>query len=118
MLLFLWLSFSGPLPLKPRVTSSKVALPEATNLVPSAEVRVAGVKVGKVSDVDEDPQGNATLATIELKRKYAPIHHDARFGLRQKSIIGETYVEMTIGSKQAPALPEEGVSEDRRTCKR
>jgi virulence factor Mce-like protein len=109
MLLFLWLSFSGPLPLRPSGYEFKVALPEATNLVPSAEVRVAGVQVGTVTEVDGDPEGNATLATIELERKFAPIHRDAQFSLRQKSIIGETYVEMTTGTKKAPRLPEEGV---------
>ncbi len=109
MLLFLWLSFSGPLPLKPTSYQFKVAMPEATNLVAPAEVRVAGVRIGKVAKIEEDPAGNALLATIEIKRKFAPIRRDARFSLRQKSIIGETYVDMTIGTKKAAALPEDGV---------
>ncbi len=82
---------------------------EATNLVAPAEVRIAGVKVGNVAKIEEDPEGNAALATIEIKRKFAPIRRDARFSLRQKSIIGETYVDMTVGTKNAAALPEDGV---------
>ena len=109
VLLFLWLSFSGPLPLKPSSYQFKVAMTEATNLVAPAEVRIAGVKVGNVAKIEEDPEGNATLATIEIKRKFAPIRRDARFSLRQKSIIGETYVDMTVGTKKAAALPEDGV---------
>ena len=67
------------------------------------------MKVGNVVKIEEDPEGNATLATIEIKRKFAPIRRDARFSLRQKSIIGETYVDMTVGTRNAAALPEDGV---------
>ena len=61
MLLFLWLSFSGPLPLKPTSYQFKVAMTEATNLVAPAEVRMAGVKIGNVAKIEEDPEGNARL---------------------------------------------------------
>ena len=43
LLLFLWLSFGGPIPLKPKGYQFKVAFPEATQLGLEADVRVAGV---------------------------------------------------------------------------
>ena len=46
LLLFLWLSFGGPIPLKPKGYQVKVAFPEATQLGLEADVRVAGVSVG------------------------------------------------------------------------
>ena len=65
-------------------------------------MRVAGVSVGKVRDKALDPKHpNRTVATIELTRKYAPIASDARAILRQKTLLGETYVELTPG-EQAP----------------
>ncbi len=58
------------------------------------------------------------MATIELDRKYAPIAHDARAILRQKTLLGETYVELTLGHpKQAGTVPEGGFLADGRVAK-
>ncbi len=108
LLLFLWLSFGGPIPLKPKGYRFQIAFPEATTLADEADVRVSGVSVGKVKDLQPDPAGNRSLATIEMQRAYAPIHKDARATLRQKTLLGETYVELTLGSKKAPLVPEDG----------
>ena len=48
LLLFLWVSFGGPIPLKPNGYQFKVNVPEATQLGLEADVREAGVTVGKV----------------------------------------------------------------------
>ena len=106
LLLFLWLSFGGPIPLKPKAYQVKVAFEEATTLAEQADIRVAGVSVGKVVSKELDPRGNGTLATLEIERKYAPIRKDAKAMLRQKTLLGETYVELQIGSKGAPKLAE------------
>jgi phospholipid/cholesterol/gamma-HCH transport system substrate-binding protein len=107
LLLFLWLSFGGAIPLKPQAYRFKVAFPEASQLGLEADVRVAGVSVGKVRGKELDPQGGGrTVATIELDRRFAPIHADARAILRQKTLLGETYVELTPGTKAAPTVKE------------
>ena len=110
LLLFLWLSFGGATPLKPKGYRFEVAFPEATQLAIEADVRVAGVPVGKVRGKEKltTKTGNRTVATIELERRYAPIARDARAALRQKTLLGETYVELTTGSPGAPSLPEGG----------
>src|SRR5207249_7224520 len=65
LLLFLWLSFGGSIPLEPQKYRIKVAFPEATQLGLEADVRVAGVSVGKVVGKELDPKGgNRTLATL------------------------------------------------------
>src|SRR4051812_14803311 len=106
LLLFLWLSFGGPIPLKPKGYEVKVAFPEATTLATEADVRIAGVSVGKVRKLDVDPGANRTLATIELDPQFAPLHQDARAILRQKTLLGETYVELTPG--HGKGIPEGG----------
>src|SRR4051812_7205546 len=106
LLLFLWLSFGGTVPLKPKGYRFQVAFPEATQLGPEADVRIAGVTVGKVREKKRDPRSNRTLATIEVQRRYAPIPADTRAILRQKTLLGETYVELTPGSPGARRLPE------------
>ncbi len=108
LLLFLWLSFGGPVPLKPKGYRVQVGFPEATQLATQADVRVAGVSVGKVVAKRRDPASNRTLATIELERRYAPLRSDARATLRQKTLLGETFVELTLGTDDAPFVEENG----------
>ena len=112
LLLFLWLSFGGPIPLKPKGYRFDVAVPEATTLAEQADVRIAGVSVGKVVAKELDKKSSRTLATIELERKFAPIRQGARAMLRQKTLLGETYVELHPGPKTAPEIPEEGRLDD------
>jgi phospholipid/cholesterol/gamma-HCH transport system substrate-binding protein len=107
LLLFLWLSFGGPVPLKPKGYRVTVNFPEATTLAQEADVRVAGVPVGKVRKIDVGDGTNRTVATIELERRFAPLRTDARAVLRQKTLLGETYVELTPG-KSTKTIPEGG----------
>jgi phospholipid/cholesterol/gamma-HCH transport system substrate-binding protein len=106
LLLFLWLSFGGPIPLKPKGYQVRIAFPEATTLATEADVRIAGVSVGKVRKLDVDRGANRTMATLELESAYAPLHQDARAILRQKTLLGETYVELTPG--HGKKIPEGG----------
>jgi phospholipid/cholesterol/gamma-HCH transport system substrate-binding protein len=108
LLLFLWISFGGVVPFKPKGYRIEVAFPEAVALAQQADVRVAGVSVGKVVSKTLDPAGNRTLATLQIDNQYAPIRKDARAILRQKTLLGETYVELTTGHKGSPTIPEGG----------
>ncbi|MEY2532225.1 MAG: phospholipid/cholesterol/gamma-HCH transport system substrate-binding protein [bacterium] len=114
LLLFLWLSFGGPVPLKPQGYRIKVAFPEAAQLGLEADVRIAGVNIGKVRAKDIDPRRrNRTIATIEVDPSYAPIARDARAMLRQKTLLGETYVEISPGRRdRAGAVPDKGFLAD------
>ena len=110
LLLFLWLAFGGSIPLAPRGYQFHVEFPEATQLAKEADVRISGVPVGKVKDLQPDVKTGLTNATIELDAKYAPVPRDARAILRQKTLLGETYVELTPGSRgnKKMALKEDG----------
>ncbi|HEX2467023.1 MAG TPA: MlaD family protein [Solirubrobacterales bacterium] len=107
LLLFLWLAFGGPIPLRPEGYRFQVPFDEATQLAVESDVRISGVSVGKVKRIDLDDQGFAE-ATIEVDERYAPVPSDTRAILRQKTLLGETYVELTPGSDDAPTLPEGG----------
>jgi phospholipid/cholesterol/gamma-HCH transport system substrate-binding protein len=106
LLLFLWLSFGGPVPLNPKGYQVKIDFPEATTLASEADVRIAGVSVGKVRKLEVQRGANRTVATLELDSAFAPLHQDARAILRQKTLLGETYVELTPG--HGKAVPEGG----------
>jgi virulence factor Mce-like protein len=106
LLLYLWSAFGGPVPLKPRGYQFKASFAEATQLAQEADVRVSGVTVGKVKKIELGDDGR-TQATIQIDEKYAPVPTDSRAILRQKTLLGETYVEMTPGTKGAGMLAED-----------
>jgi phospholipid/cholesterol/gamma-HCH transport system substrate-binding protein len=106
LLLFLWKAFGGPVPLAPKGYRVHVDFPEATQLADQADVRISGVPVGKVVFLAQ--RGQRTDATLQLDSKYAPLARDARAILRTKTLLGETYVELSPGSPDAPKLPEGG----------
>jgi phospholipid/cholesterol/gamma-HCH transport system substrate-binding protein len=108
LLLFLWVTFGGPVPFKPESYRFTADFPEAITLQKEADVRIGGVSVGKVKQLslapDEECQQdpatcNTTRATIEIDPQYAPISSDAKAILRQKTLLGETYIEITPGSQ-------------------
>lgn len=103
--LFLWLAFGGPVPLKPEGYRIEIPLKEASQLEQESDVRISGVSVGKVKRIDLDDRGRAS-ATIELEPEYAPVPADTRAMLRQKTLLGETYVELTPGDDTVAGLPE------------
>ena len=108
ILLFLWLSFGGPVPLRSEGYRFKVAVPEATSLAVESDVRISGVNVGKVKSKELSPGGNRTLLEVEIKPRYAPLPRDLRAILRQKTLLGETYLEISPGDSSGPKLADGG----------
>ncbi len=106
--LFLWIAFGGPLPLKPEGYRFTVPFKEATQLAVQSDVRISGVSVGKVKSINLADNGLAD-ASIEVDSQYAPVPADTRAILRQKTLLGETYVELTPGDRDGPKLPEGGM---------
>ncbi len=107
LLLFLWSAFGGPVPLKPHGYRFEASFLEATQLAAEADVRISGVSVGKVKKIELADDGRSD-ATIELRQEFAPLPADTRAILRQKTLLGEIYVELTPGSAKVDALPEDG----------
>jgi phospholipid/cholesterol/gamma-HCH transport system substrate-binding protein len=108
LILFLWLAFGGPIPLKPKGYRFTVSFKEAGQLAQEADVRISGVSVGKVKLIEPDPRTGESDATIELDERYAPLPRGTRAMLRQKTLLGETYVALTPGTPGAGTLPEGG----------
>src|SRR4051794_12960467 len=107
LLLFLRLAFGGPVPLKPKGYRFTTSFGEATQLAKEADVRISGVSVGKVKQIETGSDGRSK-ATIELESRYSPLPKDSKAILRQKTLLGETYVELTPGDKSAGTIPEDG----------
>src|SRR4051812_2753854 len=108
LLTFLWISFGGSVPLKPKQYELTVNFPEATTIAEAADVRIAGVTVGKVRSKRLDKGANRTKVVLRIDPKFAPIPKDARAVLRQKTLLGETFVELSPGDPSAGELPDGG----------
>src|SRR3954451_6969647 len=108
LLIFLWLSFGGPIPLKPQNYRLSVNVPEAATLANQADVRMSGITIGKVVGKQLDKGGVATKVTLNIDPKFAPVASDAKFILRQKTLLGETYVELSPGDPRKGTLPDGG----------
>jgi phospholipid/cholesterol/gamma-HCH transport system substrate-binding protein len=102
ILLFLWVTFGGPTPLAAKGYLVKVPFTEAAQLANQSDVRISGVSVGKVQKIELSPDKKHALATLEIDDKYAPLPTNTKAILRQKTLLGETYVELTPGSPRGP----------------
>jgi phospholipid/cholesterol/gamma-HCH transport system substrate-binding protein len=85
----------------------------ANGLQPGSLVRIAGVNVGKVTSVSEEPgcksassTPNACQAadvTMNISNQGLPIHDDATFAIRPRIFLeGNFFVDVSPGTPQAP----------------
>jgi phospholipid/cholesterol/gamma-HCH transport system substrate-binding protein len=109
LLMFLWESFGGPLPLKPKGYRMTVAFPRVLALAEESNVRINGVDIGHVISVKKGVEGR-TIATMEVSGKYAPIRANMHAIIRQKTLLGETYVQLIPqgNGHQGPYLADNG----------
>lgn len=110
VLLYLWITFGGSTPLKPKGYRVYIRFPEAVQLADEADVRIAGVPVGKVVKIQPDAADDRTRATLELKSQFAPLPRDTHAMLRLKSLLGETYVELSPGDRQRNGVLADGAT--------
>ena len=104
LLLFLWISFGGSTSLGPRGYELSAEFDQAAELGSQADVRISGVSVGKVISVGLDRRTGLTRAVVEIDPGFAPRPADTRAILRQKTLLGETYIELSPGSPSARKL--------------
>ena len=107
ILTYLWTSFGGPTPISAKGYRFQADFEEATQLADNADVRISGVTVGHVKKSEQ--VDNSTRVEIEIDHRYAPIPNDTEATLRQKTLLGETYVELTPGSQESGNLAEGGL---------
>lgn len=75
---------------------------DASPLLVGNEVRLDGVKVGKITKLKVvDKQAEVTM---QLSDSALPLHSDAHLTIRPVSLLGERYVDLDRGSVKAPTL--------------
>lgn len=108
ILLFLWVTFGGPTPFRAKPYEIKIPFDEATQLAEQSDVRISGVNVGKVQNIVLAPNRHQAMATVDIDDKYAPLPDRTRAILRTKTLLGETYIELTPGPQNGPQLADGG----------
>jgi virulence factor Mce-like protein len=104
LLIFLWISFGGTLPFNAQGYRFSVEFNQATELASNAQVEIAGVTVGHVTSVGLDHKTGLTRAVIQIDHQYVPRPSDTRAILRQKTLLGETYVQLSPGNPHVRKL--------------
>ena len=93
---FLWVNSGGKLPLmSQRDYVVSVDVPDVGNVVYFSDVMVAGVKVGKVTKVEA--RGDHARVELALDDNIAPLHEGAKLQVRAKSLIEESFLEISDG---------------------
>ncbi len=108
LLLFLWVVFGGATPLRAKGYRITAQFRQAGQLAQEADVRISGVPVGKVKSIDTNNVTGASDVVLEIKHRYAPLPRNTRLRLRSKTLLGETYVELTPGDRSSGILPDGG----------
>ena len=106
LLLFVWSAFGGPTPLAAQGYKLRMPLTQINQLAEQSQVKISGLEVGRVSDIQlgqGDERGEANV-TLEIEPEYAPLPVDTRAILRAKSLLGEAYVELAPGNRSSGML--------------
>jgi virulence factor Mce-like protein len=103
---YIWTSFGGSVPFQASGYRVTVTFPQASNLYPGDDVRIAGINVGQVAAVTR--VGTEAKVTMQLQPRYAPLRADTRAILRTKTLLGEAYIELAPGNDHAPAIADGG----------
>lgn len=83
----------------------KADLASATQLKPGSEVRIAGLRVGKVTGIEASPD-DGSIVTLEIDRAGRPVGEDAEVVVRPRLVLeGNAYVDLSPGTPGAPELP-------------
>ena len=66
-------------------------------------MRIAGVNVGKVTEIEGKPGSDAAVVTMEINGKGLPIHKDATMKIRPRIFLeGNFFVDVSPGTPSAP----------------
>ena len=78
---------------------------DAGNIIPGEQVKIAGVKVGKVTSVTPTPQAKAAVVLDISNDGFKDFREDASCEIRPQALIGEKYVDCLPTQPRVPGTP-------------
>ncbi|KRC53795.1 MULTISPECIES: MlaD family protein [unclassified Nocardioides] len=89
----------------------EVTVVDAGQLENGADVRVSGVRVGEVTDIEL--KGDKARLLLDLADGVLPLHNDASIQFKPVNLLGESYVDLNPGSDDAPFMDNAVIPEER-----
>lgn len=83
-------------------TTVRTTLVDAGALEEGNEVRVAGVRLGEISEIQLN--GKQADVTLKVDEAVLPLHDDASLSVKPVNLLGENYIDLDPGSEDAPYL--------------
>jgi virulence factor Mce-like protein len=81
----------------------KAQFATAVDIAPKSPVRIAGVPVGQVTQIQRD--GNTGVVTMEISSAGLPIHRDASAKIRARILLeGNWFVDLQPGTPSSPTV--------------
>ncbi len=107
ILILTFFAYTKELPWSDEGYTATATFASATTLQPNSPVRIAGVNVGKVTEVE--PEGTAAKVTFTIDEDGLPIHDDATIIIRPRLFLeGNFFLDLRPGSPSAPEIPDGG----------
>jgi virulence factor Mce-like protein len=75
------------------------------NLIPGQDVKIAGARVGRVTDIHLTDDRKARVE-MDVEEGFAPFRADAECTIRPQSLIGEKFIQCHPGTPDRPPLAE------------
>ena len=107
--IFLNVAFEGPTPFQLGGGYSVEATFKDTEALPTKQpVLLRGLEVGKVEDVEYNQSDATATVTLGIDDEYAPVRRGARAWIGERTLLGDSYVNLEPGPDTAPAVPDGG----------
>ena len=74
-------------------------------LRPNAPVKIGGVTVGRVADIQVDPVKYDSVVTLAIDSKFENLPGDTAAGIFTSGLLGESYIGLTPGGDPEPLKP-------------
>lgn len=74
-------------------------------LRPNAPVKIGGVTVGQVADIQVDPVKYDSVVTLAIDERFANLPGDTAAGIFTSGLLGESYVGLSPGGDPEPLKP-------------
>lgn len=78
-------------------------------LRPNAAVKIGGVNVGQVADIQLDPVKYDSIVTLAIEGKYKDLPGDTSASILTNGLLGESYVGLAPGGDPAPLKPNDEI---------
>lgn len=102
----------GLLPFSGKLYNVTAQIADTQGLQKHADIRDAGIKIGTVNTITNEvvpSQGTVARIQMDFNPGFGPLYKDATVLIRQKTLVGENYIQVTRGDPKSGKIPNGGV---------